>query len=99
MNYLDKYFDKDPDIVYRKIESEVTLVPIRHNTGDIENLYILNEVGTFIWELIDGTKKLWEIKERVVEEFNVNEDEAEDDLITFVKHLVEIHCVSSLEFS
>ena len=64
MNYLERCFQKDPNIVSRKIADEVILVPIRHNVGDLESIYTLNEVGARIWELVDGQRKLKVIKER-----------------------------------
>ena len=90
MNYLEKCFDKSPNIVSRKIADEYILVPIRQNVGDLENIYTLNEVGAFIWELIDGKRQLKEIKERIVEEFEVSEEEAENDLIDFIQQLKAI---------
>ena len=90
MNYLEKCFEKDPNIASRKIADEYILVPIRHNVGDLENIYTLNEVGAFIWVLIDGKRQLKEIKERIVEEFEVSEEEAENDLIEFLLKLEKI---------
>lgn len=97
MNDLEKCFDKHPNIVSRRIADEVILVPIKQNVGDLENVYILNEVGSFIWDLIDGRNQLQEIKKKIVKEFDVNEREAEDDLITFIEQLVEIRGVSASE--
>ena len=87
MNYLEKCFDKDPNIVSRKIADEVILVPVRQNVGDLENIYTLNEIGAFIWELIDGERKVKEIKEIIIEEFNVSSQEAESDLIELLREM------------
>lgn len=93
LNYLEKCFEKYPNIVSRTIADEVILVPIRRNVGDLESIYTLNEVGAFIWELIDGKRKVSEIKEIVIEEFNVDEKEAEKDLIEFISQLEEVKVV------
>jgi hypothetical protein len=84
MNYLEKCFSKGPNIVSRKIADEVILVPIRQNVGDLESIYALNEVGAFIWDLIDGKRQAKEIKEMIVEAFDVSPEEAEKDLIEFL---------------
>lgn len=95
MNYLEKCFDKDPNIVSRKIAGEYILVPIRQNVGDLESIYTLNEVGAFIWELIDGEREVKKIKEMIVEEFVISPQEAENDLIEFLLQLEKI-CIVNL---
>ncbi len=94
MNYLEKYFDKSPNIVSRKIADEVILVPIRQNVGDLESIYTLNEVGAFIWELTEGKRKVKDIKEMIVEEFDVSPQVAEKDLMEFIQQLEEINGIT-----
>lgn len=90
MNYLEKCFEKYPNIVSRMIADEVILVPIRRNVGDLESIYTLNEVGAFIWDKIDGEKKLSEIRDLIVEEFDASTEEVEKDLIEFILKLEEM---------
>ena len=44
----------------RQIAGEYILVPIRQSAGEVESIYTLNEVGTRIWELLDGQRSLLE---------------------------------------
>lgn len=90
MNFLDKCLQKNPNIVSRKIADEVILVPIRQNVGDLESIYTLNEAGAFIWKRIDGKRQVKEIKELIVEAFDVSDEEAEKDLIDFIQQLKAI---------
>jgi hypothetical protein len=90
MHYLERCYEKNPDIVFRKIADEYILVPIRQNSGDLESIYTLNEVAARIWELIDGKMKSEEIKEKITDEFEVTPEEAEKDLIQFLKDLEDI---------
>lgn len=90
MNYLDRCYQKSPDIVSRKIADECILVPIRHSVGDLESIYTLNEVAARIWELIDGKRKLSEIKDKIVGEFEVIPEEAEKDLSELLQKLEKI---------
>jgi len=85
-----KSFIKDPNIVSRKIAGEVILVPIRKNVGDLESIYTLNEVAARIWELLDGKRKIKEIKGKIVKEFEVTPEEAEEDLIELLQKLEKI---------
>jgi hypothetical protein len=69
------------------------LVPIRQNVGDLESISTLNEVAARIWELIDGKKKVREIKDKIVEEFEVTPQQAEKDLAEYIKQLEKIEAI------
>jgi hypothetical protein len=89
-----KVYIKDPNIVNRKIAGEMVLVPIRHNVGDLACIYNLNEVGSRIWELINGGTTLGQIRDKVVEEYEVAPGEAEADIIEFLEQLEQVGAVS-----
>lgn len=62
MNYLEKCFEKDPNIPTRVIDDEVILVPIKRKLADVGAIYLLrDDVSARIWELIDGKRKVKEI--------------------------------------
>jgi hypothetical protein len=91
--YLDKCFHQDPSIVARKIAGEFLLVPIRQKAGDVESIYTLDEVAARIWELIDGRRRVRDIKDQVVAEFEVGPAEAEADLVDFLRQLEHVGAV------
>ncbi len=93
MNYLERCYQKRPDIVFRKIADEYILVPIRQNIGDLESIYTLNEIAARIWDLIDGKNKTKKIKDKIVEEFKVTPEEAEKDLIELLQNLEKIELI------
>ena len=93
MNYLERRYQKNPDIVFRKIADKCILVPIKHNVGDLESIYTLNEVAARIWELLDGKRKIENIKEIIVKEFNVTSKEAEKDICELIRELELIGCI------
>lgn len=78
------------DLVAREIAGEVLLVPIRDNVGDLQSIYTLNETGAFIWSRMDGAQTLAEIRDAMVEEFDVSADKAWTDLLEFVDGLLTI---------
>lgn len=94
MDYLEKIYKKSDSIVSRKIADEFILVPIRQNVGDLESIYTLNETAARIWELIDGKMKVEEIKEKIIEEFEVAPEEAEKDIIEQFGQLEEIKAIT-----
>ena len=71
MDCLERRYKKDPNMVFRDIEGEMILVPIRRRTADLESIYTLNETGSRIWELIDGQHTLREIRDVIAQEYEV----------------------------
>ncbi len=93
MQKLDQRYKRNEDFVYRKIENETILVPIRDNVGDMSCIYNLNEVAAFVWEHLDGERSLGDLKNMVTQEFEVSAREAEEDLNEFVSQLKEIEAI------
>ena len=93
MHLLDKVYKKSDSIVFRKIADEFILVPIRQNVGDLESISTLNEVAARIWELIDGNMKVSEIKDKIIEEFEVTPQQAEKDLMEYLQQLEGIEAI------
>lgn len=97
MNFEEKVYKKSDSIVFRKIADEYILVPIRQNVGDLESIYTLNEVAARIWELIDEKKKVKEIKNKIVEEFEVTPQKAEKDLANLFKQLLAMGAIMKVQ--
>ncbi|KPJ69446.1 hypothetical protein AMJ44_03755 [candidate division WOR-1 bacterium DG_54_3] len=93
MDFLDKVHRKSDYVVSRRIADEFILVPIRQKVGDLGSIYTLNEVAARIWELIDGKIKVREIKDMMVEEFEVTPEEAEKDLREYLQQLLKIKAI------
>ena len=93
MPEIDQAFQKNENLVFRQIDDETILVPIKNNVGDMESIYNLNEVGAFVWEHLDGNKTLLDIKSMIAEAFEVAPEDAERDLMEFVGQLEEIEAV------
>ena len=93
MSFLDKVYKKSDSIVFRKIADEFILVPIRQNVGDLESISTLNEVAARIWELIDGKKKVREIKDVILDEYEVTPEKSETDISKYIKELEKIGAI------
>ena len=90
---LNQRYQRNENFVFRRIEDETILVPIKDNVGDMGSIYNLNEVGALVWELIDGQKTLRAIRDTVVAQFEVSTQEAEADLCEFINQLETIDAV------
>ena len=93
MHNLEQRYKRNENFVYRKIENETILVPIKENVGDMSCIYNLNEVGAFIWEQLDGKKTLNDILNRITEEFDITVQDAQIDLSDYISDLKEIHAI------
>ena len=80
-------------IVARRIGDEFILVPIRQQAGEVDSIYTLNEVGARVWDLLDGQTPLGQIRDALVQEFEVSPGEAEADLLAFVGQLQSVGAV------
>jgi hypothetical protein len=89
MKISAKSYAKKNDLVTRDVGGETIIVPIRDHVGDLNSIYSLNEVGTLIWELIDGEKTVNQIVEEICIVYDVRPEEAKKDTLEFVRSLEE----------
>ena len=90
MQTLDRVYQKNQNFVFRQIDDETLLVPIKDNVGDLGSIYNLNQVAAFVWQQLDGKKTLNDIKDLMTGEFDVSDPAAEQDLTEFVGELEKI---------
>ena len=57
---------------------------------DLGNYYELNEMGSFIWSLLQANEMstVMEIKERMLAEFDVEESVCQEELMSFLENLL-----------
>jgi len=79
---------KREEIVSREIAGETILVPIRGKLVDLQRIFSVNPVGAYIWRQLDGQKTLAEVRDGVLETFEVETQRAEADLREFIAELL-----------
>ena len=97
MEDSDRIYQKNANFVFRRIENETILVPIKDNVGDMGSIYNLNQVAAFVWEQLDGQRSLEEVKQRLLEEYEVTAEQAGDDICEYIAQLQEIEAVTRAE--
>lgn len=90
---LDERYRRSETIISRNIAGEAVLVPLRRNAADLDNIYALNETAAVVWEALDGQTPLREVLARILAEFEVEESQAEADLIELVAQLESLGAV------
>lgn len=83
----EKVFRKKEDIVSRNIADELFLVPVRENLADMTGVYSLNPIAGYIWNSIDSSRTLAEIRDLVIEKFDVARETADADIREFISEL------------
>jgi hypothetical protein len=84
---LDDAYARGARIVGRRIAGEYVLVPLVTHGADLDAIFNLNAVGAFIWERFDGRTNGEAIVAALVEAFDVDEERARSDYLTFVAQL------------
>jgi len=92
---LDTVFVRSERIVGRRIADEYILVPIVGRGAEVDSIFNLNRVATFIWEKLDGSRSGRQIVEALLERFDVGLARAEQDYREFVAKLLSIAAVSA----
>ena len=84
---LKSILSQSTSIVTRKTGNEYVLVPITNNIADMNSVFTLNETGAFIWEHIDGKRTVEEIITELMNEYEIDKQNAESDVITFIGNM------------
>lgn len=81
-NILQQYPKPHPQTAGRVIDGEAVLM-----LSDSSEVNVLNFVGSRIFELSDGTHTIAEIAETIASEYEVSVEDAQEDVITFIKQM------------
>lgn len=90
---LQQVYVRSEHMVGRRIADEFVLVPLVGRGADIDGIYDLSRVGTFIWERLDGKVSGEGIVVALLESFDVERARAEADYLEFVTKLLSIDAV------
>lgn len=77
-----------PQVACRIIDGSAVIV-----LADAGEVNVLNQVGTRIWELIDGSRSGQQIAEAIEAEFEVSPEQARQDVAEFLSTLSEAGAV------
>jgi hypothetical protein len=90
---LDDIVVRSARVVGRRIADEFLLVPLASRGANVDSIYNLNRVATFIWERFDGTASGREIVTALSESFDVAYEQASRDYLDFVGTMLSIGAV------
>ncbi len=75
------------EITLREIAGENILVPGANAVLDLNGLFVVTETGALIWKLLPQVENEQEIVEKILEEYEIDEDTAKKDASEFLGNL------------
>ena len=81
---LETVISKNLQIISSKMDNEVVMMSVEKG-----NYYGLNRVGSEIWEKLTEPTTVAGLCEKLQQEFNVEKDQCERDVIKYLEKLVE----------
>ena len=92
---MNMTYRKKENIVTRSIAGETLLVPIYGELANMERIFTLDQVAAFVWEQLDGKRSLKDIRDDVLNTFEVNKEQVEKDISEFIDELLEADLIDT----
>ena len=81
------------ELIKRQIAGDTILVPVGKTVYDSNGLFVLNELGDFIWDLLPRVNSEEEICDAVLAEYEVSPHEAAKDVAEFMDKLRKLDII------
>ena len=78
------------ELIKREIAGDTVLVPVGQAVLDSNGLFILNELGAFIWDLLPTVDTPEQICEKILEEYEVSPETVARDVAEFLNTLADM---------
>lgn len=84
----EQLYKRSKGFVEKKIGDDLVLVPLANSVVQMEKVFSLNELGTFVYSLMDKCISADELLRNILSRFDVSDEEAKGDLNTFLSEAV-----------
>lgn len=81
-------FTKSEDVYWGFKEG---IAVVKDSKNDL--FFPLDDVGSLIWDMIDGVNTIEDITKEIVNEFDVDKEIAEHDLLIFIDELMDFELI------
>lgn len=79
------------ELIKRDIAGDTILVPVGKSVLENNGLYALNEVASFIWDILPVVNTQEEIVKKLLDEYDIDEKTAREDCEVFLQKLKEMN--------
>ena len=90
-------FQKDKNLVTRIVAGETIIVPVRSGVSDLEHIYVLNELGSRIWDLLDQQIPISQIVDAICSDYEVSAEQAARDIDEILHNLETAALIRPME--
>lgn len=77
----------------RNICGENTLVPVGETASSFKGIIKMNDIGNFIWNNIERAVNNEEIVSMVMDNYNLDFNQAKNDVDDFIKYLKNVNII------
>ena len=81
------------ELIKREIAGDTILVPVGSAVYDANGLFVLNELGGFLWERLPQAENAEQLCDAVLEEYEVSREEAARDIAEFLDKLRKLDII------
>lgn len=81
------------EFMLREIVGETILIPMGDSNNNFNGIITINELGKFIWENLESSKDEEDLLHKILEEYEVEEKEAKEDLDEFLDKLRQVDII------
>ncbi|MGE5458834.1 MAG: lasso peptide biosynthesis PqqD family chaperone [Methanobacterium sp.] len=79
---MDTVISKTEELVLAELDGKVVMMSIENG-----QYYGLDEVGSIIWEMMNEPVQVKDVIARLVQEYEVTQEECEKDVLAFLKKM------------
>lgn len=77
------------DFVLREISGDYIIIPTGKTALEFNGLITVNEIGAFLWDMLQNDVALEDMVAGVLKEYDVEENVAKEDIQEFLNVLIE----------
>lgn len=81
------------ELIKREIAGDTILVPVGKTVLDSNGLFVMNELGSFIWDILPKADSEKEILDAVLQEYEVTSEVAAADITEFLEKLRSLNII------
>lgn len=84
---------RNPDYLLREVADTLVVVPVGAAANDFYGMITLNQTGAYLWELLRSEQTVQSLTEALMDEYAVEQEQAQKDVEAFVNKLVSIGAI------
>jgi len=90
-----RHYVKKSDMITREIVGGTIIVPIRRQAVDFSSIYTLKDIGSMIWQRIEGQTTVNEIFQSDFQEFDLSPGVAAKDTLDYLQALEAVGLIEA----